>query len=111
MTNTAPVADLATTPEAWVAAAAWAHATGIVRDPDTAGVTDTREGIAARGETDALWCAVAARTAADQAATEALDALNDVIRAEVAAGVPVADIVKVTGLTRARIYQIRDHRR
>ena len=60
---------------------------------------------------DTLSGAVAARTGADQAAAEALAHLNAVIRAEVAVGTPVADIVKVTGLTRARIYQIRDHRR
>ena len=60
---------------------------------------------------DTLTSAVAARTAADEAAAGALAQLNDVIRAEVAAGTPVVDIVRVTGLTRARIYQIRDHRR
>jgi hypothetical protein len=60
---------------------------------------------------DTLSGAVAARTAADEAAADALATLNDAIRADVAAGRSVADIVKVTGLTRARIYQIRDHRR
>ena len=54
---------------------------------------------------------IVAALAADEAAADALAQLNDIIRAEVAAGTPVADIVKVTGLTRARIYQIRDHRR
>jgi len=59
----------------------------------------------------ALADAAEARTEADQAATAAHRKLNEIIRADVAAGRPVADIVKVTGLTRARIYQIRDHRR
>jgi 20S proteasome alpha/beta subunit len=61
--------------------------------------------------TDTLAGAVAARRAADDAAAVAREALNEAIRADVAAGRPVADIVYVTGLTRARIYQIRDHRR
>lgn len=59
---------------------------------------------------DALADAVVARRTADDAASIARAALDQMIRAEVANGRSVADIVRVTGLTRARIYQIRDGR-
>ena len=45
-------------------------------------------------------------------AIEAADARDGIIRQALAMdGVGVAEIVKATGLTRARIYQIRDRRR
>ena len=64
---------------------------------------------------DAILADIAAATTrsrrATQEANERRDTLQYVIRSALASGVSVADIVKVTGLTRARIYQIRDHRR
>lgn len=38
-------------------------------------------------------------------------ARDDAIREALAAGVPVSGIVRAAGLTRARVYQIRDGRR
>ena len=37
--------------------------------------------------------------------------LHSLIRTALASGASVADLVRATGLTRARIYQIRDGRR
>ena len=48
-----------------------------------------------------------------QARTARLDAhthRDDLIRAELARDIPVVELCKVTGLSRARIYQIRDGR-
>jgi hypothetical protein len=55
--------------------------------------------------------ATKARQRADVDAGEAQERQAVAIRAALAAGVPVADIAGVTGLTAARIYQIRDGRR
>lgn len=51
---------------------------------------------------------IAYRTSQVEAATKRRDEL---IRAELADGTSVLDLQDVTGLTRARIYQIRDSRR
>ena len=55
--------------------------------------------------------AVTRSTAAAQEADKQRDSLHHLIRCAITSGTSVADLVHVTGLTRARIYQIRDHRR
>ncbi|WP_102157719.1 hypothetical protein [Zhihengliuella halotolerans] len=55
---------------------------------------------------------LAARVAAQQASLdEAKAELDDAIRAALAAGVPVTELAEKSGLSRPRIYQIRDRRR
>lgn len=51
------------------------------------------------------------RRTADAAAAAARAAQADAIRAALAAGVRVVDVVRVTGLSRERVYQVRDGRR
>jgi hypothetical protein len=50
-------------------------------------------------------------TVAAQEADKQRESLHHLIRCAITSGTSVADLVQVTGLTRARIYQIRDHRR
>ena len=54
---------------------------------------------------------VAARNEAKAAFDKADTALRESIRAAIVAGVKVPALVEVTGLSRPRIYQIRDGRR
>ncbi len=56
----------------------------------------------------------AAKRRYDKATTEEQNAralLNETIRTALHAGVSTAEIMKHTGLSRARVYQIRDRRR
>lgn len=55
--------------------------------------------------------ATRARQRADADATESQEQQATAIRAALAAGAAVADIATITGLSAARIYQIRDGRR
>ena len=58
-----------------------------------------------------LEAATVARRATERDADAAREQQAKEIRIAVAEGRPVSEIIRVTGLTRARIYQIRDHRR
>lgn len=58
-----------------------------------------------------LRLATASRARADSAAELARTRQAAAVRAALAAGVPVRDLVAATGLGRERIYQIRDGRR
>lgn len=60
---------------------------------------------------DKITEAVRAHEAAMREAAEAEVRRDDAIREALADGVSVAHLVELTGLTRARIYQIRDRRR
>lgn len=55
--------------------------------------------------------ATAAKTRAEDAADRARERLAAAVRKAVEAKVPVPELVGATGLTRGRIYQIRDGRR
>lgn len=59
---------------------------------------------AERRLTEVLDTLAHARTARLEAHTHR----DDLIRAEIARDIPVVELCKVTGLSRARIYQIRD---
>lgn len=64
--------------------------------------------------TDALAAvetASAERKAADEAAAVARDAQTDAIRQALTVGVPATQLRDATGLSLARIYQVRDGRR
>jgi hypothetical protein len=50
-------------------------------------------------------------TAARQAAADEDTAWRYMIRAALADGVPVVEVAELTGISRARVYQIRDGRR
>lgn len=60
---------------------------------------------------DELTRAVAALAMTETARDEALAARDAGIRAALAEGVPAAEIARLTGLSRMRIYQVRDGRR
>lgn len=61
---------------------------------------------------DALQVAVDKAAAARKAAEQAQDELNEAIRQALQSpDIKTKQIVEITGLTRSRIYQIRDHRR
>jgi hypothetical protein len=51
------------------------------------------------------------RQQVDADSADAMREQADAIRDALAAGIGVAELVRITGLTRARIYQIRDGRR
>lgn len=55
--------------------------------------------------------ATRARRRADADAADAMERQAIAIRSAIAAGVSVSEIVQVTGLSRERVYQIRDGRR
>lgn len=55
--------------------------------------------------------ATRARQRADADRAEAMERQATAIRAAIAAGVTITQLVEVTGLSRERVYQIRDHRR
>lgn len=56
--------------------------------------------------------AAAANYAKQQSeADSAREAMNETIRAAITDGVPVREIVTATGLTKQRVYQIRDRTR
>jgi hypothetical protein len=55
--------------------------------------------------------ATRARSRADQAAEAARQRQAVAVRAAMAAKLPVADLLRETGLTRARLYQIQAGRR
>lgn len=55
--------------------------------------------------------AARAVTQADEAAARRRERLAELVRQALAEQVPVAQLVLATGLTRGRIYQIRDGRR
>lgn len=55
--------------------------------------------------------ATKARRRADTDAAEAMERQADAIRAAISAGVAITELVRVTGLSRERLYQIRDRRR
>lgn len=59
----------------------------------------------------AVETASAERRAADEAAAVARDAQTDAIRRALTAGVPATRLRDATGLSLARIYQVRDGRR
>lgn len=60
---------------------------------------------------DAVDEATRARRTADEVAAAARDAQSAAIRRAIAAGAPVTAITARTGLSVARVYQIRDGRR
>jgi hypothetical protein len=55
--------------------------------------------------------ATKARQRADTDRAEAMERQANAIRAAIAAGVTITQLVEATGLSRERVYQIRDHRR
>ena len=55
--------------------------------------------------------AVDARRQAEQAVAEATRRRDDAVRQAIGDGVPVTAIADRAGLSKARVYQIRDHRR
>ncbi len=59
----------------------------------------------------AVEAATADRRAADDAAATARDRQSEAIRAALAAGVPATTLRDATGLSLARVYQVRDGRR
>jgi hypothetical protein len=61
--------------------------------------------------TDALRQAVEALREAEEVVAEATRARDDRVRQAIADGVAVVSIAETTGLSKARVYQIRDHRR
>lgn len=58
-----------------------------------------------------LRLAVSAKAEAMAVAARRDAELRELIRGAIAAGVPVKDLVAVTGLSKPRMYQIRDNRR
>jgi len=62
----------------------------------------------ARQREDALANIKRARQDRDRSISEAYQLFNDLIRAYEAAGVSVSDIAVAAGLTRQRIYQIKE---
>lgn len=55
--------------------------------------------------------AVAALRQAEEVVAEATRRRDDAVRGAIADGVPVTAIAEQAGLSKARVYQIRDHRR
>jgi len=60
---------------------------------------------------DILGEAVDALRQAEEVVAEATRRRDDAVRRAIADGVPVASIAEQAGLSKARVYQIRDHRR
>lgn len=61
---------------------------------------------------DALRAAVAKAAAARESADKAQEEMNDLIREAIESpDIRTKEVVEITGLTKARIYQIRDRRR
>ena len=55
--------------------------------------------------------AVVALRQAEEVVAEATRRRDDAVRRAIADGVPVTTIAEQAGLSKARVYQIRDHRR
>lgn len=60
---------------------------------------------------DTLGEAVDALRQAEEVLAEATRRRDDAVRRAIDDGVPVAAIAEQAGLSKARVYQIRDHRR
>ncbi len=60
---------------------------------------------------DILGEAVDALRQAEEVVAEATRRRDDAVRRAISDGVPVAAIAEQAGLSKARVYQIRDHRR
>jgi ssDNA-specific exonuclease RecJ len=59
---------------------------------------------------EALAALARARKVRDSTIAGAYQTFNDLVRAYEEAGIPVNDIAGAAGLTRSRIYQIRDEK-
>lgn len=60
---------------------------------------------------DSIRAAATEKAAAQAVLDERVEALNDLVRTALAEGATVADLADASGLSKPRIYQIRDRRR
>lgn len=83
----------------------------VANEIDLAEIVERHEKAAGRSALEAITEAVNARTAATEALDAAEEAVAEAVRAALNLEVPATKVADHLGVTRARIYQIRDGRR